>query len=152
MSGGSAIAVLRPARRQRTAGERRQSYNRTRRNWSTFVVSNTSAPVRQYTSYEVTGPRPLTFAEAADVISTWSGRDVRYLSVTPDEYVAGAAAHGAPDELVEMLVHLFAELLDGRTRTSPRIERESAGGPATSTRHRRDRHLGQMINDAAPNA
>jgi uncharacterized protein YbjT (DUF2867 family) len=64
--------------------------------------------------YEVTGPRLLTFADAAAEISRASGRDVRYVPVTSAEYAAGAVAQGVPAEVVDMLTGLFAEVLDGR--------------------------------------
>lgn len=64
--------------------------------------------------YEVTGPRLLTFADAAAEVAAASGREVTYVAVTPQEYAAGAAEHGVPEELVGALSDLFAEVLDGR--------------------------------------
>jgi uncharacterized protein YbjT (DUF2867 family) len=64
--------------------------------------------------YEVTGPRLLTFADAAAEISKASGRHVEYVPVTAEEYAAGAAEQGIPAELVGALTDLFAEVLDGR--------------------------------------
>jgi uncharacterized protein YbjT (DUF2867 family) len=64
--------------------------------------------------YEVTGPRLLTFADAAAEISQASGRHVEYVPVTAEEYAAGAAEQGIPAELVGALTDLFAEVLDGR--------------------------------------
>jgi uncharacterized protein YbjT (DUF2867 family) len=64
--------------------------------------------------YEVTGPRLLTFADAAAEISHASGRVVGYVPVTPEEYAAGAADQGIPADLVGALTDLFQEVLDGR--------------------------------------
>jgi uncharacterized protein YbjT (DUF2867 family) len=64
--------------------------------------------------YEVTGPRLLTFADAAAEISKASGGDVQYVAVTPEEYAAGAAEQGIPADLVGALTDLFHEVLDGR--------------------------------------
>lgn len=64
--------------------------------------------------YEVTGPRLLTFAEAAAEIARAAGRDIRYTSLPPDAYAALLTAHGVPAELVELLTALFTEVLDGR--------------------------------------
>ena len=61
--------------------------------------------------YELTGPRLLTFAEAVDEIARATGRQIRYVPVSIEDY---AAAQGAPDELVELLTQLFGEVLDGR--------------------------------------
>lgn len=65
-------------------------------------------------TYEVTGPRLLTFDDAAAELSAATGRAVRYVPVTLDDYLAGARAQGLPDDLVGAFEHLFAEVLDGR--------------------------------------
>jgi uncharacterized protein YbjT (DUF2867 family) len=64
--------------------------------------------------YEVTGPRLLTFADAADEIAKATGRHIEYQSVTPAEYVAAAVDYGVPAEEVEPLAELFSRVLDGR--------------------------------------
>jgi uncharacterized protein YbjT (DUF2867 family) len=64
--------------------------------------------------YEVTGPRLLTFADAADEIAKATGRDIQYRSVTTAEYVAAAVDYGVPAEEVEPLAELFTRVLDGR--------------------------------------
>ncbi len=64
--------------------------------------------------YEVTGPRMLTFAEAAAEIGRATGRDVRYVQVPHDAFVEGVASSGAPKDVVWMLDYLFATVLDGR--------------------------------------
>jgi uncharacterized protein YbjT (DUF2867 family) len=64
--------------------------------------------------YEVTGPRLLTFGDAAAEIAAAAGREVRYEPVSPEQYRALLAEHGAPPELAGMLVDLFSEVLDGR--------------------------------------
>ncbi|RSS45804.1 NmrA family transcriptional regulator [Streptomyces sp. WAC05858] len=66
-------------------------------------------------SYEITGPRLLTFAEAAAEIAGATGRAVRYVPVPAEEYGAALVRdHGLPDELGAFLTDLFATLLDGR--------------------------------------
>jgi uncharacterized protein YbjT (DUF2867 family) len=64
--------------------------------------------------YELTGPGLLTFAEAVGQIGAATGRQIRYLPVSIDEYAAAAAGQGVPAEAVEALSHLFGEVLDGR--------------------------------------
>lgn len=64
--------------------------------------------------YEVTGPRLLTFADVAAEISRASRRDVAYVQVPHDAFVAGVAASGAPKDVVWMLDYLFSTVLDGR--------------------------------------
>ncbi|MEU6339583.1 NmrA family transcriptional regulator [Streptomyces sp. NPDC046977] len=65
-------------------------------------------------TYEVTGPRLLTFAEAAAEIGAATGRPVRYTAVPLGAYGPRLAALGLPDETVGFLTELFGELLDGR--------------------------------------
>ena len=64
--------------------------------------------------YELTGPRLLTFADVAAEISRASGRNVAYVQVPHDAFVAGVAESGAPRDVVWMLDYLFATVLDGR--------------------------------------
>jgi uncharacterized protein YbjT (DUF2867 family) len=63
--------------------------------------------------YEVTGPRLLTFGEMAAELTAATGREVRFVEVTPEEYAAGAAAAGVPAEEIEGLTELFTSILDG---------------------------------------
>jgi uncharacterized protein YbjT (DUF2867 family) len=63
--------------------------------------------------YELTGPRALTFAEAIGEIAKVTGRDIRYLSVTPEDYRA-ALSQAVPDDVIELLLYLFGTVLDGR--------------------------------------
>ncbi len=64
--------------------------------------------------YEVTGPRMLTLAEVAAELSGATGRNIEYVPVPHDAFVAGVTESGAPQEVVWMLDYLFATVLDGR--------------------------------------
>ncbi|HEX5597892.1 MAG TPA: NmrA family NAD(P)-binding protein [Micromonosporaceae bacterium] len=64
--------------------------------------------------YEVTGPRLLTFGEAAQEIARATRRQVRYVPVTGEEYRTAMLAHGVPEQEADALAGLFAEVLDGR--------------------------------------
>lgn len=64
--------------------------------------------------YEVTGPRLLTLNEIADEISRAAGRQVAYVPVPHDAFVAGVRESGAPQDVVWMLDYLFSTVLDGR--------------------------------------
>jgi uncharacterized protein YbjT (DUF2867 family) len=63
--------------------------------------------------YELTGPRLLTFADAAAELSAVTGREIRYLPLTPEEYAAAAAQAGVPAEEIEPLTDLIVRVLDG---------------------------------------
>ncbi len=64
--------------------------------------------------YELTGPRLLTFAEAIKEIATATGRNMRYVQVTPAQYSAAMAEQGVPDEFAWLIDYLFTTVLDGR--------------------------------------
>lgn len=64
--------------------------------------------------YEVTGPRLMTFADVAHELSRASGRDIAYMQVPHDAFVASASESGAPREVTWMLDYLFSTVLDGR--------------------------------------
>ncbi|MFD3638771.1 Rossmann-fold NAD(P)-binding domain-containing protein [Streptomyces griseus] len=64
--------------------------------------------------YELTGPRSLTFAEAAEELGRASGRAVRYVPVTADAYASMLAEFEGFGPEAEFLAELFAALLDGR--------------------------------------
>ena len=64
--------------------------------------------------YEVTGPRLMTFAEAADELSKASGRDIQFTEISHDAFLEGVAASGAPKEVSWLMDYLFTTVLDGR--------------------------------------
>ncbi|MGH8986153.1 MAG: NAD(P)H-binding protein [Acidimicrobiia bacterium] len=89
--------------------------------------------------YEMTGPRLLTFGDAADEIGKACGRDVRYVPVTPDEFAARAREQDTvPVELVGPLTDLFAEVLDGRNASlTDGVERALGRAPRDFTDYAR---------------
>jgi len=64
--------------------------------------------------YELTGPRLLTFAETVAEIAQASGRDVRFVQVSLEQFNAGLKAAQVPDTVVRLLNYLFTTVLDGR--------------------------------------
>jgi uncharacterized protein YbjT (DUF2867 family) len=77
--------------------------------------------------YDVTGPRLLTFADALAEISAASGRPLRLVRVSLDEFRAGMEEAGVPDALVALLEYLFGEVLDGRNAHTTGGVREALG-------------------------
>jgi uncharacterized protein YbjT (DUF2867 family) len=63
-------------------------------------------------TYELTGPRLLTFAEAVGELARASGRPLRYAAVSSEQYAQLLAPH-LPPEQVRFFVELFRFLLDG---------------------------------------
>lgn len=65
-------------------------------------------------TYELTGPRLLTFAGAVAEISEVTGRNVRFTSVAMDDYAGLLAEYKVPREVIDLLRYLFTTVLDGR--------------------------------------
>lgn len=63
--------------------------------------------------YELTGPRLLSFAEAAAEISQAAGHGVHYAALTSEQYRAALTEEVGP-EFANMLTDLCREVLDGR--------------------------------------
>jgi hypothetical protein len=79
--------------------------------------------------YELSGPRLMTFADAVAEIARATGRDIRYVPLTADEYMAERRAQGVPEEWVRLSAFLYeyvgsgglAQLGDGVQRALGRI-------------------------------
>jgi uncharacterized protein YbjT (DUF2867 family) len=61
--------------------------------------------------HELTGPRALTHAEAIAEIASATGRDVHYVPISLEAFVAGATADGVPAEVVSLLAYLYEQVL-----------------------------------------
>ncbi|MEU4102702.1 NmrA family NAD(P)-binding protein [Streptomyces tanashiensis] len=82
------------------------------------VVETLTADGHAGRVHEVTGPRPVGFAEVAAAISRASGRPVVYQAVSPAEYAGLLAGFGLPAGEAEWLAALFATLLDGHNASA----------------------------------
>ncbi|MCZ2836621.1 NAD(P)H-binding protein [Modestobacter sp. VKM Ac-2985] len=82
-------------------------------------------------TYELTGPRALGFGAAVAEIAAATGRPVAFRPVPLAEFTAGLAEEGAPPEVVELMVHLFTEVLDGRNAAPAAGVQQALGRPAT---------------------
>ena len=75
------------------------------------AVAALTEPGHAGETYEVTGPRLLTFADAVREIADATGRDLRFQRVPIDDYMAEA---DLPDDVAWLIGYLFTEVLDGR--------------------------------------
>src|SRR6266852_2832051 len=74
--------------------------------------------------YPLTGPAALSMAEVAQHISAAIGRTVRYIHVSPQDYLTANLAAGVPAFTAEALVELYAERRAGKeAHVSPLIEK-----------------------------
>ncbi len=82
-------------------------------------------------TYDLTGPRALTFFEATEALARAAGRELSYQPVTFEQY-AHALGQDLPPAQVDFFVSLFRFLLDGHnSNTSDDVER-LLGRPARS--------------------
>jgi uncharacterized protein YbjT (DUF2867 family) len=63
--------------------------------------------------YELTGPRLLTMEQAVGDISRATGREIRFVPVTLEEYESVLAEADVPPEFLSFLTYLFGTVLDG---------------------------------------
>ncbi|QSB06150.1 NAD(P)H-binding protein [Natronoglycomyces albus] len=64
-------------------------------------------------SYELTGPRKLTFTEAIGEIAQATGRDIRFTPISEEEFRAEQLAAGLSEDVVELFCYLLADLREG---------------------------------------
>lgn len=82
-------------------------------------------------TYELTGPRALGFADAVRECADAMGRPVTFRPVTPAGFRAALAADGVPADVLDLLAHLFTEVLDGRnSRTTDGVQQVLGRPPA----------------------
>jgi uncharacterized protein YbjT (DUF2867 family) len=84
--------------------------------------------------YELTGPRSLRFDEAVAEIASATGRPIRYVPITLDEFMAGLSADGVPSDVTALLAFLFGEVLDGRNEQLTDGVEQALGRPARDFR------------------
>ncbi|MEU9641281.1 NAD(P)H-binding protein [Streptomyces sp. NPDC048188] len=81
-------------------------------------------------TYDLTGPRLLTFTQAMAAIGAATGREIGYVAVPAEAYAADLAAHGVPAAFADLLTHLFTSVLDGRNARLGDGVRQVLGRPA----------------------
>jgi len=64
--------------------------------------------------YELTGPRLLTFSEAIEEIARATGRPIRFVSLSHEQFASSLAEQNVAAEFVSLIQYLFTEVLDGR--------------------------------------
>ncbi len=83
--------------------------------------------------YEVTGPRLMTFAEMAEVLSKATGRPIRHMPITFEDFHANIAASGG-DFVADVFTAIARETLDGRNaHTTDGVERALGRKPRDFT-------------------
>ena len=96
----------------------------------TWRSTPSPTPATSVRLYELTGPRLLTFADAAAEIAAATGRPVEYRPVTADEFQADLEAAGLPAEDAAGIAWLFGEIFDGRNESLADGVQQALGRPA----------------------
>jgi uncharacterized protein YbjT (DUF2867 family) len=73
--------------------------------------------------YELTGPRLLSFADAVAEVAAAAGREIDFVSVPIDDYVAMLKEYGLPDDFIWLLNHLFTEVLGSKAQLADGVQR-----------------------------
>ncbi|WP_203993264.1 NmrA family NAD(P)-binding protein [Virgisporangium aurantiacum] len=82
--------------------------------------------------YVLTGPRALTFGEAAALISGATGRVVRHVDVEPAAYTASQVASGVPPVVAEILTGVYRDIRAGHGADLADGVERALGRPAGS--------------------
>ncbi len=83
--------------------------------------------------YEVTGPRLMTFAEMADVLTQATGRPIQHIPISFEDFHANVAASGG-SFVADVFTAIARETLDGRNaHTSDGVERALGRKPRDFT-------------------
>lgn len=98
------------------------------------AIAALSQPGHAGRIYEVTGPRAVTFSEFASELSDVLGRDIAYIEVPHDAFIAEVKRSGAPKEVSWMLDYLFSTVLDGRNADVVDGVEQALGRPARDLR------------------
>ena len=83
-------------------------------------------------TYDLTGPEALTFAEIAAILTDVTGRTHRFVDETMDEARASRAHHGAPDWLVDAWISTYTAIRDGELDDVSEDVPRLLGRPAVS--------------------
>ena len=62
-------------------------------------------------TYELTGPRQLTFKQVTEEISNATGRDIVFNSITIEEYEKMLKEYQVPEGVIWLISYLFTEVL-----------------------------------------
>jgi uncharacterized protein YbjT (DUF2867 family) len=62
-------------------------------------------------TYELTGPRQLTFKQVTEEISNVTGEDIQFSSITMEEYAKMLRENQVPEDYIWLINYLFTEVL-----------------------------------------
>jgi uncharacterized protein YbjT (DUF2867 family) len=83
--------------------------------------------------YELTSPRLWTFPDAVAEIAKATGREIRYVPMSLEDYASGAADLGVPEEFVGFLTYLFGEVFGNNPYVTDGVQRALGRPPRDLT-------------------
>lgn len=79
-----------------------------------IVVASLTDDKHKGQVYELTGPRLLTFGQVVDEISMATGREIKFDTISLDDYVKMLQEYQVPDDYIWLVNYLFTNVLDGK--------------------------------------
>jgi uncharacterized protein YbjT (DUF2867 family) len=96
------------------------------------AVAALTEPGHEGRTYELSGPEPITFAEMVATIGAAAGREIAFVDVDPDAWVAEMRTHEVPEPTLSVLSHLFAAIRAGdNDHVSTGVDEALGRPPAT---------------------
>jgi len=90
-------------------------------------------------AFTLTGPEPLTYAEAAATLSKAAGREIKYVAVDDEVFVKSLTDAGAPADLARYLAVLFGFARQGAAApVSSGVEELTGRAPRTLAQYAED--------------
>ena len=108
------------------AGDTKTSFVDTR-DVGEFAAVMLAEPGHMGKSYTLTGPRALTYAEAAAILSKAAGRDIYYVDVSEDGVTQALGAQGWPPANIEFMLQMFRPVRNGEAATVTAAVRDVLG-------------------------
>jgi len=65
-------------------------------------------------TYQLTGPRAISFGEATDLIGKAADRTIRHVDIDPEVFVERQVTNGVPPDVAQLLTGLLMAIRDGR--------------------------------------
>jgi uncharacterized protein YbjT (DUF2867 family) len=67
--------------------------------------------------YELSGPRLMSFADAASDLSSATGNNIGYVALSPEQYAAEQRTLAVPEDWIQLTIGLYAHVRDGLLST-----------------------------------
>jgi uncharacterized protein YbjT (DUF2867 family) len=100
--------------------------------------------------YELTGSRLLSFRDAVAEVGKAAGREIQFVSVSIDDYIAMLAEYGMPNDFIWLLNHLFTEVLGSKAQVADGVQRALGREPKDFADYARETAATGVWGPASP--